>query len=63
MMIQTEAGSRAEQSDEQGGEVPEIRTRCNVFTEVMVMVMVNGTLLPHPGSLHPTLQRLGVWMC
>lgn len=37
-----------------------MRTRCNVFPEVTVMVMANGILLPYPGSLHPSLQY---WVC
>lgn len=61
MMIQTLAVPRAGQSSEQGGEFPGIKARCNVFPEVMVMV--NGTLLPHTGSSYPTLQYLGVWVC
>lgn len=60
-MIQTQAGPREEQSEVRGGEVPEIRARCRVLPAVMVMV--TEVLLPHPGSSHPILQYLGVWMC
>lgn len=61
MMIQTQTGPRAEQSDERSGEIPEVRARCSVFPEVMVMV--NEILLPHPGSLNPILQYLGMLTC